>query len=197
MSAPPNTDLVTARSPTFKARIAGSFYLLCIVTNVIELSGKGGHWLTVSFGLISTASYGTVTVLFYYLFKPVGARLSLVAMLFGLAGCTIRVLRPLGLVPSHVHSTLFFGFYLFLVGYLILRSTFLPHTLGALAAVAGGLGLLTFVSPRLANQLSIYPYVAAAVGEGTLTVWLLAVGVDAVRWKEQAGGRSAMPIVGK
>jgi len=190
MSAHPSTNQVTAGSPRFKARIAGSFYLLCIVTNVIELSGKGGHWLTVSFGLFSTASYGTVTVLFYYLFKPVGARLSLVAMLFGLAGCTIRVLRPLGLVPSHVHSTVFFGFYVLLIGYLILRSTFLPHTLGALMAIAGFSGLLTFVSPRLANQISPYQYVAAAVGEGTLTVWLLAVGVDAVRWKEQAGGQS-------
>ncbi len=107
MSAHPCTDLARAGSPSFKARIAGSFYLLCIVTSLIELSGKGGHWFTLSSGLISTASYVTVTVLFYYLFKPVSARLSRVAMLFSLAGCTIRVLRPLGLVPFHVHSPVF------------------------------------------------------------------------------------------
>ena len=91
----------------------------------------------------------------------------------------------------------FFGFYCLLIGYLILGSTFLPRTLSALMAIAGFGGSLTFVSPRLANQLSPYQYVAAAVGEGLLTVWLLAVGVDAVRWQEQAGGQSAMPIVGK
>jgi len=90
----------------------------------------------------------------------------------------------------------FFGFYCLLIGYLILRSTFLPHTLGALMAIAG-LGLLTFVSRQLANQFSPYHYTAAGIGEGLLTVWLLAVGVNAVRWKEQAGGQSAMPIVGK
>jgi len=150
----------------------------------------------VSSGLIATASYITVTVLFYYLFKPVSARLSLVAMLFSLAGCTIRVLGPLRLVPFHVRSPVFFGFYCLLIGYLILRSTFLPHTLGALMAIAG-LGLLTFVSRQLANQFSPYHYTAAGIGEGLLTVWLLAVGVNAVRWKEQAGGQSAMPIVGK
>jgi len=196
MSAHPSTDLVTAGSPSFKARIAGSFYLLCIVTNLIEFSGKGGHSLTVSSGLIATASYITVTVLFYHLFKPVSARLSLVAMLFSLAGCTIRVLGPLRLVPLHVHSQVFFGFYCLLIGYLILKSTFLPHTLGALMAIAG-LGLLTSVSRQLANQFSPYHYIAAGIGEGLLTVWLLAVGVNAVRWKEQAGGQSAMPIVGK
>ena len=196
MSPHPSADLVTAGSPSFRARIAGGFYLLCIVTNLIELSGKGGHWLTVSSGLISTASYITVTVLFYYLFKPVSARLSLIAMLFSIAGCTIRVLRPLGLVPSHVHSPVLFGFYCLLIGYLIVRSTFLPHTLGAVMAIAG-LFLLTFVSRHLANQLSPYQYVAAGIGEGLLTVWLLAVGVNAVRWKEQSGGQSAMPIVGK
>jgi len=46
MNAHPSTDLVRAGSPSFKARMAGSFYLLCIVTNLIELSRKGGHWLT-------------------------------------------------------------------------------------------------------------------------------------------------------
>ena len=196
MSAHPRTDLVTAGSPSFKARIAGSFYLLCIVTNLIELSGKGGRWWTASSGLISTASYVTVTVLFYYLFKPVSARLSLVAMFFSLVGCTIRVLSRFGLAPFHLHSPVFFGVYCLLIGYLILRSTFLPPALGALMAIAG-LGLLTVVSRQLANQFSPYQYVAAGIGEGLLTVWLLAVGVNSARWKEQAGGQSVAPMMGK
>ena len=190
MSAHPSTDLVGAGSPSLKARMAGSFYLLCIVASLIELSGKGGHRLIVSSGLIATASYIAVTVLFYYLFKPVSTRLSLVAMLFSLAGCTIRVLGPLGLSPFHVRIP-FFGFYCLLIGYLILRSTFLPHTLGALMAVAG-LVLLTFVSRQLTNQFSPYQYIAAGIGEGLLTVWLLAGGVNAAQWKEQAAGQSAL-----
>jgi len=115
-------------------------------------------------------------------------------MLFSLAGCTIRLLRPFGL--AHVHTPVFFGFYCLLIGYLILRSTFLPHTLGALMAIASLL-LLTFVSRQLANHFSPYQYIAAGIGEGLLTVWLLAFGVNAIRWKGQAGGQSAMLIVGK
>jgi hypothetical protein len=81
----------------------------------------------------------------------------------------------------------FFGFYCLLIGYLIFRSTFLPRTLGALMAFAG-LGWLTFLWPPLAG--SLYPYILAPgiVGEGALTLWLLAIGVNLQRWKERASG---------
>jgi len=82
-------------------------------------------------------------------------------------------------------SFVFFGFYSLLIGYLIFRSTFLPRILGVLMAIAG-LGWLTFLSPALAHDLS--PYIlAAGIGEVSLTVWLLVAGVNAERWKEQAG----------
>jgi len=49
-----------------------------------------------------------------------------------------------------------------------------------------GLGWLTFLSPTLAKSLSPYVLVPGIVGEGLLTVWLLAAGVNEERWKEQA-----------
>jgi hypothetical protein len=77
------------------------------------------------------------------------------------------------------------GFYCLLIGYLIFRSTFLPRALGALMVFAS-LGWLTFLSPPLAR--SVYPYnmVPGIFGEGSLTLWLLMVGVNDERWKEQA-----------
>lgn len=80
----------------------------------------------------------------------------------------------------------FFGFYCLLIGYLILRSTFLPRVLGVLMAFAG-LGWLTFLWPPLANHLSPYNLAAGVLGEGSLTLWLLVMGVKVERWKEQAG----------
>ena len=47
----------------------------------------------------------------------------------------------------------FFALHCLLVGYLILRSTFLPRIVGVLMAFAG-MGWLTFLWPPLANYLS-------------------------------------------
>jgi uncharacterized protein DUF4386 len=84
----------------------------------------------------------------------------------------------------------FFGFYCVVIGYLIFRSTFLPRIVGALMAFAG-LGYLTFLSPPLADYLSPYNLAPAALGEGSLMLWLLVVGVNAQRWKEQASTAGA------
>ena len=80
----------------------------------------------------------------------------------------------------------FFGLHCLLVGYLILRSTFLPRALGVLM-MFGGLGWLTYLSPPLARSLSPYIMLPGGLGELALSLWLLVMGVNAQRWKEQAG----------
>ena len=82
----------------------------------------------------------------------------------------------------------FFGFYCLLIGYLIFRSTFLPRILGVLM-MFGGLSWLTFLSPPLADYLRPYVLAPGIVGEGSLTLWLLLVGVNAQKWAEQANAR--------
>lgn len=80
----------------------------------------------------------------------------------------------------------FFGLHCLLIGCLILKSTFLPRLVGALMVLAG-LGWLTFLSPPVAKSLSPYIMLPGALGELSLTVWLLLKGVNVQRWKEQAG----------
>jgi len=84
----------------------------------------------------------------------------------------------------------FFGFAAILKGYLILRSNFLPRFLGAWSALAG-LGWLTFLSPTLGNRL--FPYTAAfgLLGAAAMILWLLIVGVNEQRWKEQSSGQTS------
>ncbi len=81
----------------------------------------------------------------------------------------------------------FFGLWCVLIGFLLFRSTFLPRILGVLMTISG-LGYLTFLLPPLASHLFV-PYIAAAaaLGEIPLFLWLLIFGVNAQRWKEQAG----------
>jgi len=125
-----------------------------------------------------------VTLLFYYLFKPVNKGLSLLAAFFSLLGCANDVLSLLNLAPYKINSLVFFGPYCILLGYLIFRSTFLPRILGVLMAFAG-LGWLVFLSP-LANYLSTYLKVIGFLAEMSLMLWLIIKGVNVQRWKEQA-----------
>jgi hypothetical protein len=78
----------------------------------------------------------------------------------------------------------FDGLFLLLIGYLIFKSTFLPRVLGALIALAG-LSWLTFLYPPLANYLSVGIAVLGGLAELSLLLWLLVVGVNNERWREQ------------
>jgi uncharacterized protein DUF4386 len=179
-------ERIEATSPRLKARIAGVFYLLTFLTGVLSLVYPGGRLVA---NLIASASYVAVSLLFYGLFKPVNGALSLLAACISLVGCTIGALSPFQVLPFSVSSLVFFGFYCLLIGYLIIRSDFLPRILGVLMAI-GGSGWLTFVSPPLADHLSPFNMLPGVLGEGALTLWLLVVGVNVEGWNEQAGRRS-------
>jgi hypothetical protein len=53
--------------------------------------------------------------------------------------------------------------------------------------IFAGIGYLTFLLPSLSSYLSPYNLGPAAFGELSLMIWLLAMGVNNQRWKEQAG----------
>jgi hypothetical protein len=168
-------------SPRLKARAAGVFYLLTMLMGGVALSVHGR--LGVAVDLVATACYIAVTALFYDLFKPVNRSLSLLAASFNLAGLA---LGKLNLHPQGVDlEMVFIGLYCLLMGYLIFRSTFLPRILGALMAI-GGLGWLTSLSPPFADHLAPYNLAPGILGGASLTLWLLVIGVNAQRWKEQA-----------
>jgi len=91
----------------------------------------------------------------------------------------------------HNIGLVFFGVYCLLVGILILRSTFLPRILGVLMVLAG-LSYVLFLSPPLARSLQPYILIFPGVGQISLTLWLLVIGVNAQRWKEQASAAGEM-----
>ena len=130
--------------PNFKAKVAGVFYLVTYATGTVALLVRGT--LGLAAGAIAGACYVAVTVLFYYIFKPVNRNVSLLAMFVSLVGCAIGPLSRIVHAASYVNPLVFFGFYCLLIGYLIFRSAFLPRILGVLMAF-GGLGWLTFISP--------------------------------------------------
>jgi hypothetical protein len=238
-----NTSIVLERiaesSPRLKARMAGVFYLLTILTRMfVEIFVRNrlvvvddaaatttnilAHEPLWQWGftgdILAFASYIALTALLYELFKPVHRSLSLVAAFFGLVASvvqaisslfhlaplvvlggspylrvfTVEQLQALALVflklraaAYHTIGLVFFGLYLLLAGILILKSTFLPRILGGLMVLAG-LSYVLFLSPPLVRSLQPYILVFPGVGQISLCLWLLVMGVNAQRWKEQA-----------
>ncbi|PYQ10829.1 MAG: DUF4386 domain-containing protein [Acidobacteria bacterium] len=165
--------------------------------------------LGVAADIIAAACYLAATLLVYDLLKPVSRNLSLLAAFFSLAGCAIGALgflfhlaplvvlggaQYLSVFPLEqlraLASLIFFGLHCLLVGCLILRSTFLPRLVGALMVFAG-LGWLTssfvnVLSPLFGRYLFPYILVPGLLGEGSLTLWLLVIGMNVQRWEVQA-----------
>jgi hypothetical protein len=196
MSTAEMTKRIAGASPRLKARIAGLLYLLIFIA-----APSGAATATPAKMMITLACDTGVALILYDLLTPVSRNLSLLAALFRLIFVAVMAVNSLtyfGTVVlfENAHSSAAFdtgygiamvpfGLHCLLVGYLIFKSNFLPRILGVLMALAG-LGYLTFVWPPLGSHL-FFPYILipGVVGEGSLMFWLLVMGVNVQRWKEQ------------
>jgi hypothetical protein len=84
-------------------------------------------------------------------------------------------------------AVVFFGFSTMILGWLMIRSTYIPRVLGWFALV-GGIGWLAFLWPPLGYRLNLYIGAIGIVGSLATIVWLIAFGVDETRWKEMTAG---------
>ena len=87
-----------------------------------------------------------------------------------------------GFIIAHI----FFGLWLFPMGYLIFKSGFLPRFLGVLLVIAG-FGyladfILFFLFPDVGVTISEFTF----IGEVLLILWLLIKGVNVEQWKKRA-----------
>lgn len=91
-------------------------------------------------------------------------------------------------------SLVFFGLYCLSLGYLIIRSKFLPGLVGLLLAIAGLTYLVStsshFLSFPIPDVLYSYMNYPPLIGEGALMLWLVVVGLNASKWEEQVRNNS-------
>ncbi|MGA7538129.1 MAG: DUF4386 domain-containing protein [Steroidobacteraceae bacterium] len=186
-----------AVSPRLLARIAGVLYLLIFI-----VAPSGAATATPLRMAVTTVCDAGVAFIFYALFKPVSRNLSMLALLFRLIFVALMTLDSLSYFGAvdlfhRAHSAHFFnmldrlalvpfGVHCLLIGYLIYRSGFLARFLGVLMAIAG-LTYVNFIYPWLVHVAFPYILIPGAVGEGLLTLWLLAAAVDSEHWAEKAG----------
>ena len=190
-------------SPRIKARLTGFVYLMIFLA-----APSGAASATPMKMAINLSCDLAVALLLYDLLRPVSRSLSLLAALFRLIFITLMAITSLnyfglsGLFQQPRSADAFdagygialvpFGISCVLIGYLVFRSTFLPRILGVLMGVAGG-AYLIFLWPALGNRLFIpWIVVPAVVGEASLTLWLIVMGVRADRWQQQHDWQQAV-----
>ena len=173
--------------PRPRARMTGIVYLLYFLSAISAqlLIGQNLVALGNATNELGAALYLMLTLLFYNLFKPVNRAVSLLAALIGIGGCVVMGLGFFYPAAPSINPLWFFGPYCLLIGYLVFRSTFLPHVLGVLMAFAG-VGWLAFLSPAIAQHLAIYIEGLGVLAEASLMLWLIVRGVNEQRWSEQA-----------
>jgi Domain of unknown function (DUF4386) len=106
-------EQIVEASPRLKARIAGVFYLLAILTAAFAEGFVRGRLLYAA-GLIPVACFVVVTLLLFQLLKPVNRSLASLAALFNLVGLTFEALE-LHLWSANV-ALIFHGLYCLVIG---------------------------------------------------------------------------------
>lgn len=170
-----------------RARMTGIVYLLYFLSAILSEVLVSHNLVTYGHAtnLIATGFYFVLTLLLFAMFKPVNRLLSLTGALFSVAGCIVMTLGTFPRVSLPISPFIFFGPYCLLIGYLIFRSKFMPRVLGILMAFAG-LGWLAILSPTVGHFLSTYIEVLGIFAEASLMLWLVVMGVNVQRWREQA-----------
>lgn len=177
----------------FAAEIVGILFFVGAVLFLYELFkpvSRSLALLLVFFGLIGSAIQALDSLADNAALLLLKGASSFTALTTGQAQALALVFLRLHMIVYDL-ALVFFGVFSILIGYLVIKSTFLPRVLGVLMAI-DGLGYLsfsfaTFLSPPFAAHLYPYvPFLTAILGEASLMLWLVVKGVDAQRWEEQA-----------
>lgn len=192
--------------------MAGVLYLVNIVCGayaigiVPTLTGHDiqAHELVYRSGILAhllvTVTNVPMAVLFFYLLRVVNRKLALLDAFFTLVGTAIEAASLLAGTPGSVQAdydiyTVFYGFDILCVAYLVYRSGFLPRIIGVLLAIDGVAYLVHSVTdilaPAAATHLAFWTNLAPPLGEGSLCLWLIVVGVNAKRWFQALDAQAA------
>jgi len=170
------------------------FYLACnvpivvIFYNLFKVVNRNVALLDAIFGLVSTA-VEAVRLLAHY--API-AILGGASYLSAFTPAQLQAASYLSLQlfeGGFAICLVFFGFDCFAMAFLIIHSTFFPRIIGVALAIEG-VGYLVnsftlFLAP--AWQTRIFPFFTlTALAEIALALWLLVMGINEPRWREQA-----------
>jgi hypothetical protein len=182
---------------TWRLGIAGDFVMhICDVILVVVLYyllRPVNRWLALMAVIFNVVQTSTLVANKLNLFLP----LFLSGNADYLDAFNSRQLEALSYLSIKMHDhgfgvgLIYFGCACLLVGYLIMKSGYLPRWIGLLMVLAGLCYLVNsfalFLQPSLASSLYPLILIPPFIGETSLCFWLLLKGVNLEKWEKRVG----------
>jgi hypothetical protein len=150
------------------ARLAGIVWIA-----YFGLSVAGSALKILPLSLAANAVYFVVAVVLFQLLGPADRLLAFALLPLAALGCAIQSVGMIQVDRGVQRVALvFFGLFLAVLGYLLVRSRVAPPLLGY-ALIAGGLGSVALVVPQVPAPMTAVAFVVAGLSEGALALWLL------------------------
>jgi hypothetical protein len=192
-------NLIADLSPQKTAKIVGvalvvMFFLgiFDMIAGLSNLIAPGDGISTIS-TLLTLATDVVVALGLYVLLKPVNQKLALLMAVLRLVYVALALvflfINAVSYGPLITH--IFFVPSLFILGYLVFKSGFIPRSLGVLLIIASFGSLLAsyghFLLPEeMHDAILLIGFVLVIPAEISLGIWLLFKGVDVEKWEKRA-----------
>ena len=154
-------------------------------------------WIGIASYLIILALDVVVALALYVVLKPVNKSLSLLAAVFRLLYTAIMGISLLALVLLFIDAYsyglliayIFFISHLFVLGYVVFKSGYIPRSLGVLLIIASFSYIITlyghfFIPKELYDPLYMIAMLPATISEISLGLWLLLKGAKIPEMKD-------------
>ncbi|EAR01312.1 DUF4386 domain-containing protein [Maribacter sp. HTCC2170] len=152
------------------------------LANDIKANGRLFGYAVVGY-LIVLALDATIALALYVVLKPANKKSALLTaalrllyafvLIFSLFGLALQIIDVYNYASLKLLGYVFFALHIFVLGYAVIKSGYIPKSLGILLVFASFTYIVFFVDFKLPETLGILIMSTMAVAELALSIWLI------------------------
>ena len=148
----------------------------------IKANGKLFGFAVVGY-LLVLALDSIIGLALYVVLKPSSKNLALLTatlrllyagiLVIGLFALVVRVVDVYGYATIKLFGYIFFSLHIFVLGYSVFKSGYIPKILGVLLIIASFTYIVFFIDVHLSEVLEVITMLTMAIAELSLSIWLM------------------------
>ena len=148
----------------------------------IKANGKLFGFAVVGY-LLVLALDSIIGLALYVVLKPSNKNLALLTatlrllyagiLVIGLFALVVRVVDVYGYATIKLFGYIFFSLHIFVLGYSVFKSGYIPKILGVLLIIASFTHIVFFIDVHLSEVLEVITMLTMAIAELSLSIWLM------------------------